>query len=37
MLYNLPDDYIVYPGHGRPTILSVEKASNPAMLDAIGL
>lgn len=37
MLYNLPDDYIVYPGHGRPTILSVEKATNPAMLDAIGL
>ncbi len=36
-LYNLSEDYIVYPGHGRPTILSIEKASNEAMLSAINV
>lgn len=35
MLYNLEEDYIVYPGHGRPTVLSIEKATNEAMLSAM--
>jgi len=29
MLYNLPGDYAVYPGHEGPTTLSDEKARNP--------
>ena len=36
-LYNLKEDFIVYPGHGRPTILSIEKASNDAMLSAVNV
>ncbi|OGO87016.1 MAG: hypothetical protein A2Y15_07555 [Clostridiales bacterium GWF2_36_10] len=29
MLYNLPGDYVVFPGHEGKTILSDEKAHNP--------
>ncbi len=28
-LYSLKDDYIVYPGHGGPTSIGKERASNP--------
>ena len=28
-LYTLPDDYVVYPGHGESTSIGAEKASNP--------
>lgn len=28
-LMSLPDDYVVYPGHGRPTTIGAEKKSNP--------
>ena len=28
-LYNLPDDTVVYPGHGLPTTIGEEKSSNP--------
>jgi len=28
-LMSLPDDYVVYPGHGRPTTIGVERRSNP--------
>ena len=28
-LYNLPDDTVVYPGHGAPTTIGREKKSNP--------
>jgi len=28
-LYNLPDDFIVYPGHLSPTTIGDEKAGNP--------
>ena len=28
-IYTLPDDYIVYPGHGGPTSVGKEKKSNP--------
>lgn len=28
-LYKLPDDYIVYPGHGDPTSIGKEKNTNP--------
>ena len=28
-LYSLPDDFIVYPGHGDLTTIGVEKKSNP--------
>ncbi len=30
-LKNLPGDYTVYPGHGEPTTLSVERTYNPYM------
>lgn len=36
LLYSLEYDYIVYPGHGNPTALSMEKCSNPAVLEAVG-
>ncbi len=28
-LYSLPDDYVVYPGHGVPTTIGLEKKTNP--------
>jgi glyoxylase-like metal-dependent hydrolase (beta-lactamase superfamily II) len=28
-LYTLPDDYVVYPGHGTPTTIGTEKQTNP--------
>lgn len=28
-LYSLPDDYVVYPGHGEPTTIGQEKRTNP--------
>ena len=28
-LFSLEDDYIVYPGHGGPTSIGKERASNP--------
>jgi glyoxylase-like metal-dependent hydrolase (beta-lactamase superfamily II) len=28
-LYTLPDDYVVYPGHGPSTTIGAEKRSNP--------
>jgi hydroxyacylglutathione hydrolase len=28
-LYTLPDDYVVYPGHGESTSIGAEKTSNP--------
>lgn len=28
-LYTLPDDTVVYPGHGAPTTIAREKSSNP--------
>lgn len=28
-LYTLPDDVVVYPGHGEPTTIGREKTSNP--------
>lgn len=27
--YTLPDDYVVYPGHGEPTTIGDEKRTNP--------
>ncbi len=27
--YTLPDDYVVYPGHGTPTTIGDEKRTNP--------
>lgn len=31
-LYSLPDDFTVYPGHGVPTTIAQEKATNPFTL-----
>jgi glyoxylase-like metal-dependent hydrolase (beta-lactamase superfamily II) len=29
VLYALPDDFIVWPGHGGPTSIGLEKRENP--------
>jgi glyoxylase-like metal-dependent hydrolase (beta-lactamase superfamily II) len=28
-VYSLPDDTVIYPGHGEPTTVAIEKRSNP--------
>jgi len=36
-LYYMAYDYIVYPGHGEPTTLGMERDSNPTLRDAAGV
>lgn len=36
-LADLPGDYTVYPGHGLPSTLDKERASNPYLREAMGL
>jgi glyoxylase-like metal-dependent hydrolase (beta-lactamase superfamily II) len=33
VLFSFPDDTVVYPGHGEPTTVGVEKRSNPFLAD----
>ena len=35
LLYTLPHDYIVYPGHGVPTSLGIERDTNEYMKEAM--
>lgn len=36
-LYRLPYDYILYPGHGNPTTLGIERETNRYLRAAVGL
>ena len=33
VLFSFPDDTVVYPGHGEPTTVGVEKRTNPFLID----
>lgn len=37
LLYLLPHDYIVYPGHGEPTSLGIERETNDFLREAAGI
>ncbi len=36
-LWDLPHDYILYPGHGNPTTLGMERENNESLRQAAGL